>query len=60
MTKSHGPLILSYILTLSWYLNMLPSDNEYDQTSDLKVVIGHSDLILWPSDFALFFDTRLV
>ena len=35
----------------------------YDKTIDLnnsKVFLGHCDLILWFSDFALYLDTKLV
>ena len=34
--------------------------NEYDQTSDPNILIGHCDLISWFSDFALYLDTQLV
>ena len=34
--------------------------SEYDKTFDLKVVIGHSDLISWSSDFVLYLDSQLV
>ena len=33
---------------------------EYDQIFDLKVVIGHCDLISWSSDFVIYLDTLLV
>ena len=33
---------------------------EYDNTFDRKVFLGHCDLILWFSDFALYLDTQLV
>ena len=32
----------------------------YDKTFDLKVFLGHCDLISWFSDFALYLDTQLV
>ena len=32
----------------------------YDKTFDLKVFLGHCDLISWVSDFALYLDTHLV
>ena len=32
----------------------------YDMTFDPKVFLGHCDLILWFSDFALYLDTQLV
>ena len=32
----------------------------YDKTFDRKVFLGHSDLISWFSDFALYLDTQLV
>ena len=32
----------------------------YDNTYDPKVFLGHRDLILWLSDFALYLDTQLV
>ena len=34
--------------------------NEYDQTFNPNILIGHSDLISWFSDFALYLDTQLV
>ena len=33
--------------------------SEYDQTFDLKVVLGQCDLILRSSDFASYLDTQL-
>ena len=60
MTLFHGPVSLPYFLTLGWYRNMLLIDSEYDQIFDLKVVIGHCDLISWSSDFVIYLDTLLV
>ena len=60
MTLFHGSVIFPYFLTLGWYRNMLLIDNEYDQIFDLKVVIGHCDLISWSSDFVIYLDTLLV
>ena len=61
MTLFHGPVIFPYFLTLGWYRNMLLIDNDkYDQIFDLKVVIGHCDLISWSSDFVIYLDTLLV
>ena len=34
--------------------------NEYDQTFNPNVLIGHYDLISWFSDFALYIGTQLV
>ena len=34
--------------------------NKYDQTFNSNVLIGHYDLILWFSDFALYIGTQLV
>ena len=32
--------------------------NEYDQTFDLNILIGHYDLISWVSDFASYLNTQ--
>ena len=34
--------------------------NEYDQTFNPNILIGHYDLISWFSDFALYLGTQLV
>ena len=34
--------------------------NEYDQTFNPNILIGHYDLISWLSDFALYLGTQLV
>ena len=34
--------------------------NEYDQTFNPKILIGHYDLISWFSDFASYLGTQLV
>ena len=34
--------------------------SEYDQAFDPNILIGHFDLIIWFSDFALYLDTQLV
>ena len=34
--------------------------NEYDQTFNPNILIGHYDLISWFSDFALYLNTQWV
>ena len=34
--------------------------NEYDQTLNPNILIGHYDLISWFSDFALYLNTEWV
>ena len=34
--------------------------NEYDQTFNPNILIGHYDLISWFSDFALYLSTQVV
>ena len=61
VTQFHGSVILPYISTLSWYFFILfVITNEYDQTFNPNILIGHSDLISWFSDFALYLNTELV
>ena len=48
------------ILLLRYFSSMEIHIYEYDKTFDLKVLMGHCDLISWFSDFALYLDTQLV
>ena len=49
----HDSVILPYILTFGIFSYFFQIMNENDQTFDLKVLIGRSDLILQFSNFCL-------
>ena len=54
-------MILPYISTPSWFFPyFFQIMNEYDQTLNPNILIGHYDLISWFSDFALYLSTQVV